>query len=433
MRIADAVDAAVWAIEAEWLRTIRSIALGEGEGPEAVAARLGRPLQNTQETSVRDGVATIPITGPIFRYANLFTQVSGATSIELLARDLRTALDDGAVRAIILEINSPGGQVDGVNEFAAQVRAATGEKPVIAYVSGMATSAGYWIASAAGEVVVDATARLGSIGVVTTVMRKKGDPDAIEIVSSQSPNKRPDVTTSEGRAEIQGQVDAIADVFVAAVADYRGESVETVLKSFGAGGVRVGSAAIAAGMADRQGSLESMIAELAAGYQPKQRRKSKMAAEATTEKMISEKDAETLIAAARAEGVADALKAERERILGIDRIAIPGHDALIAECKANGTSVPDTAVKLTEAEKVGRERRLEALRREGKLSPPAPPAAPVPGDANQIDASLPLEERCKKQWESSADIRSEFTDLKAYIAYEKANAAGKVRVLRRSA
>src|ERR1051325_832231 len=53
--------------------------------PQAVAAKLGRPLDNTRAVAVRDGVAIVPVSGPIFRYANLFTAISGAKSIEVLA------------------------------------------------------------------------------------------------------------------------------------------------------------------------------------------------------------------------------------------------------------------------------------------------------------------------------------------------------------
>src|SRR5437773_11452752 len=65
--------------------------------PEAVAAKIGRPLDNSRTVTVRDGIAVLPVSGPIFRYANLFTEISGATSIEVLATDFQQALDDRAV------------------------------------------------------------------------------------------------------------------------------------------------------------------------------------------------------------------------------------------------------------------------------------------------------------------------------------------------
>lgn len=252
-----------WAIRPETLRVILEIANREGEGPEALAAKLGRPLENTYAVEMRGGVAIIPVTGPIFRRANLFTQMSGAVSLEMLTRDFAVALEDPAVNAIILSFDSPGGEANGVNEFAAMVHAARGKKPVRAYVSNLAASAAYWIASATDEIVMDAAAMVGSIGVVAAVP----DPSVsrsrdLEFVSSQSPKKRPNPTTEAGQAQIQNLVDSLADVFVASVARNRGVSTEKVLRDFGAGDLLVGQLAVDAGMADRLGSFEQVLAEL---------------------------------------------------------------------------------------------------------------------------------------------------------------------------
>src|ERR1044072_2358791 len=173
--------------------------------PEAVAAKIGRPLDNSRTVTVRDGVAVIPVSGPIFRYANLFTEICGATSIEVLATDFQQSLDDRSVKAIVREINSPGGEVDGTSELAQHIFAARGVKPVTAYVSNLGASAAYWLASACDEVVCNDTASLGSIGVVGTVCVHK-DKHHIEFVSSQSPNKRRNLETESGRAQIQSHI-----------------------------------------------------------------------------------------------------------------------------------------------------------------------------------------------------------------------------------
>ena len=81
----DLAAGAVWAMTPTALETVLEVASRCGEGPEAVSARLGRPLKNTRAVTVRDGVAVVPVVGPLFRRANLLTQVSGATSVEVLA------------------------------------------------------------------------------------------------------------------------------------------------------------------------------------------------------------------------------------------------------------------------------------------------------------------------------------------------------------
>lgn len=271
-RVLNAISRAAWLITEDALRTILEVAARENPSVEAIAAQLGRPLDNTRIVTVRDGVAVIPVTGPIFHYADFFTEVSGATSIETLARDFTTALRDPAVHSILLEIDSPGGEAGGVSEFANMVYTARGQKPMVAYVSDVGASAAYWIASAADEIVIDDTAVVGSIGAVAVVPDpSKSTGRTIQIVSSQSPKKRADPTTEGGRSQIQAMIDALADVFVAAVARNRGVTEEAVLADYGQGGVFVGQAAVAAGLVDRLGSFEGVIADLAARQRQQQR------------------------------------------------------------------------------------------------------------------------------------------------------------------
>src|SRR5687768_13166586 len=118
MRAITALTSQPWAIVPDALHTMCSLALRENATPDAVAAQLGRPLDNTRTVTVRDGVAIIPIAGPIFRYANLFTSISGGTSVEVLAQDFSRALADPAVASILFEVDSPGGEVTGVHDLA---------------------------------------------------------------------------------------------------------------------------------------------------------------------------------------------------------------------------------------------------------------------------------------------------------------------------
>lgn len=141
-RAIEAILAANWAIQPEWLETIASIAERESEyhgNIEALQAKLGRPLGNTMTATVRDGVAILPVEGPLFRRANLMTEYSGASSYDTLARDFAQAEADPNVQAHLLQIDSPGGEVNGASEFAAMVAAA--KKPVWAYVGGTLASA----------------------------------------------------------------------------------------------------------------------------------------------------------------------------------------------------------------------------------------------------------------------------------------------------
>lgn len=268
MRVFDAVCASHWAITEEALQVIQEIASREHEvKPEALEAYRAQSLARAERATRRDGVAMLYVQGSLFKRANLMTEYSGATSYDVLRRDLQVALDDPSISGIALVIDSPGGEVNGVGEFAKAVYEARGVKPVTAFVSGMAASGGYWIAAAASEIVVSDEALLGSIGVVSSFMDTSLRDERlgikrVEIVSSMAPGKRPDITSDDGKAQILKVLDDLHQVFASAIATYRGVKVDTVNTKFGRGGLEVGANAVAAGMADRIGTLEGVISSL---------------------------------------------------------------------------------------------------------------------------------------------------------------------------
>lgn len=264
MNPADFILGQPWAMSSEHVGGL--LTLVERFDPETLSAKAGRPMEGTETVQVRDGVAIIPVRGVISRYENFLSWWFGGSTVETMARDFRAALDNPNVRAVVLEIDSPGGQATGIGEFAAQVRAGSTIKPVCGYAAGNACSGAYWILAACPLAVMADSAVVGSIGVVQpmTLPRKDGSRQ-VEFVSTQSPNKRPDPESEAGKAEIQATLDAMCDVFLGAVAEYRKTTPEKVASDFGAGGVKVGKHAVDAGMADRLGSLESLISELSRG------------------------------------------------------------------------------------------------------------------------------------------------------------------------
>lgn len=350
-----------WLMLPEALDTLLAIADRQGN-PEALEARLGRELDNARTVSVRDGVAIVPVTGPIFRYANLFTRISGATSTQVLATDLQAALDSPQVRAIVLNIDSPGGEANGISELADMVFAARDRKRVVAYIGGTGASAAYWIASAASEVVINDTGIAGSIGAALEVRLRSEEEGGkrYELVSRNAPNKRPDLSTDAGRAKIAETIDALGDVFAAKVGAYLGVKPEDVPAMGDHGGLKVGAAAVEAGLAHRLGSLEALITELASPAATQ--RKPSMTIVRTTAELhaaiAAGADPQTIqIAAAepidaeaiKAEASAAGAKAERERINGINALAAKGFEKEVAAAIENGLSVEATALTLFKA------------------------------------------------------------------------------------
>ena len=278
-RIMRAIAAEPWAIaEAELYKIATIVARRELPDPAAATPEYTRrdylfaagpgaqKLNGAHRAFLTGDVAVIPIAGPIFPRANMMTEVSGATSMSGFLHDYRLAIASPDVQAIMLQMDTPGGVVSGVAAAAEALAAGAKQKKTVAHVDGMAASAGYWLASQASEIVVDRTASVGSIGVVTAVPVQVA-PDAngnqwIEVVSANAPNKRPSPLTEDGMAEIVGHLNAIETVFVADVARGRRTSVETVRAGFGQGGMKVGNAAVQAGMADRVGSYEATLRAL---------------------------------------------------------------------------------------------------------------------------------------------------------------------------
>lgn len=393
-----------WLITSEALDTVMSVADRQGD-VEALEARLGRSLDNTRNVTVRDGVAVIPVTGPIFRYANLFTEISGATSTQVLATDFQTAFDDPAIKAIIPVFDSPGGEAIGINELGDLIYNMRGRKRVVAYVSGMAASAGYWIASAAEEVVVDDTAQLGSVGVVLSLRKREDKPGekSYEIVSSNAPNKRPDLETEAGRAQLQTRTDELASVFLDKVARNRGIPREEVNDRFRQGGIATGALAIEAGMADRLGSLESLIAELAGSSASNQPRSITMTTVKTTAELQAAIEAGTdpkTIQIAAAETVdtdklrTEAAEAERQRCIGIQALAMPGFEKEVAAALANGDSVEATGLALFKA---ATDRGISLQSIKGDSTEAGTTTPPKDGDAAETERAQAVD-AISKRW-----------------------------------
>lgn len=433
-----------WAILPGQLEVIHSIANRYNEEPEAVEKRIGRPLSNMRLGTQRGNVAIIPISGPIFRYANLLTLISGATSIQQLSLEFQNALDNPDIETILFDVDSPGGAVSGVQEFAQHVFEARGQKQIIAYASGMMASAAYWISSAADMIVASPTSIIGSIGVITTL--EKGDEEGtVSIVSSQSPNKRPDLNTEAGRAKVQTLLDDLATVFIGTVARNRNITTDDVINKFDGGNVFVGEKATKVGLADSIGSLEGSLARLNAGKQPLKTKKYISADNEGVEPVADKNEtpqitreyiaanhadiAESFRAEGAAKGKEEGMKAgaeaERTRISGIES-AFKGYEAHAGLKEAlinDGKSTKaDAAVAILDADREARGKQAQALHDDGNEAVQAAPLVNVHAqekDAN-AEATGPITlEEAEKIFASDEKVRGQFDDAKTYYHYRK--------------
>lgn len=386
--------------------------------PEFQAAAGGFSAAEEAGVAVVNGSAVIDMIGPITRYANCLSDIYGYATVEATMGALDAAAADPAVKKIVLNINSPGGSVDGISELATKVKSIKASKPVFAYVGGMACSAAYWIAAQCSEIIINDTAAVGSIGVYAAIeddtrAMKEAGVDRYMIVSSQSPNKVPDPATEEGKSLIQKEVDALAELFIQAVASGRGVRVQTVMDKFGQGDTFLGADAVKRGMADKVGVFEDALGAVAgtAGRVFLAENASILAAESGQEVLNSENsggtaepekieedefmDLEKLKAehpdvykAAVAEGAA----AERERILALDDLEARDHLDIIKDAKATGKTAEQAVMAIYKAQKdkqktISAQRVADAADIPAVASTPSEPGDPVAAEVNKILAA----------------------------------------------
>jgi len=264
----------IWAIEQRKLAAIVAFLAAKADGvtftAEEIAARIG-PARERAVAEREGSVAIIPVRGVIANRMNMMGAISGGTSSEGLSHAISAALTDPAVKAIVLDVDSPGGAVMGADELSAQIFAARGRKPIVAQVDGSAASAAYWIASAAEEVVVTPSGQVGSIGVLaahddlSTAVEKAGLRKTVVSAGKYKNEGSPfEPLSEEARAYLQARVDAAYAAFVERVAANRGVSAGAVRNGFGEGRMVDAKLALREGMVDRIATMSETLARFGA-------------------------------------------------------------------------------------------------------------------------------------------------------------------------
>ncbi len=247
------------------LEVILSV-LGERIGwPEPTAGLPAYPVPRSQ-SACAPGISVIPVHGTLVRRALGVEAASGMSSYGEIAATIDAAVADPAIAGILLDVDSPGGEAGGVFELGQRIRAANALKPVWAVANDSAFSAAYAIACSASRVFVTGTAGVGSIGVIAmhvdqTVRDAKDGYRYTAITAGARKNdfSPHEVLTSDAHAGLQAEVSRLYDLFVAHVAQMRGIAPALIRDT--EAGLFFGPAAVASGLADAQGSLESALLE----------------------------------------------------------------------------------------------------------------------------------------------------------------------------
>ncbi|WP_342108439.1 S49 family peptidase [Methylobacterium sp. SI9] len=253
-------------IDASGLAPAASRLVGSRVDQDPTGGRGTLPYRRTAE-----GTAIIPVIGSTVNRGAWIGASSGLVSYEGLKFQLATAAEDPRTRAVLLDMECPGGEAIGCFETAAIVQQVAARKPVVAVVNGMAASAAYAIASAATRIVTTPTGISGSIGVVmlhadySGALAKAGVKPTFIFAGAHKVDGNPYQALPEAvRDRLHAEIEAFYGAFVEAVAAGRKNLSAAAIRATEAS-TYMGAAAVAAGLADEVGTFEGALADLAGG------------------------------------------------------------------------------------------------------------------------------------------------------------------------
>lgn len=254
--LAELLSDEIWAVRPAAMRAFLSWA---NANPLPVEAALV-PGDRSAKASRVGSTAILAVHGPLTRRATGLSLLCGGASLQDITDGLREAVADDTVSRIVLDVDSPGGAIDGITELAAEIYEARQQKPISAFIDTKAASAAYWLAAQASEIVVTPSGAVGSIGVFALHLDESRATDAAGITPTfiqageyKTEENPLQPLSSEARATIQARVDVGYRMFLDDVARGRGVDVAHVREAFGKGRMVLAREAVALGMADRVG------------------------------------------------------------------------------------------------------------------------------------------------------------------------------------
>lgn len=250
-----------WAITEQALQAlIESARARIGAGRDDLKAAWADDLE-PDEAKARPtgGVGVIPIRGTLKQHpaSSFFDFLFGGSSYEGIAEQLRAFLADSAVRAIVLDIDSPGGSTYGMSELANEIMDARGSKPIVAVANSMACSAAYGIGAACDALYLTPGGVVGSVGVfmvhadISKALEAEGvDITLISAGRFKTRGNEYQPLEAEDVAHFQAIVNETYSQFVKDIARGRGVTPDAVRKGFGEGDVVTAANAKKLGMVD---------------------------------------------------------------------------------------------------------------------------------------------------------------------------------------
>lgn len=237
----------------------------------------------TKFKDVKGKVVVVPLNGYISHKPTLWSAIGLESSSEVLAGWIEGLADNNDVGAIVIDIDSPGGTVEGLSGVTDRIFSLRGKKPIIAVASDLMASAAYFIGSAASEIVADPDSLTGSIGTIgvhldwSGAFEKAGvNPTIIKAGKYKDEGNPYKPLTEEAKEDWQKMVDDYYRTFIDTVARNRSISASKVESDFGQGRILKAEKAKAVGMVDRIATLKQVINDLLPKGKTKARAKAEM-------------------------------------------------------------------------------------------------------------------------------------------------------------
>lgn len=237
-------------------------------GFEAINAIEWLPAETSSQLSyeIQNGIAIIPIHGLLTKRSEIFSSFMSTTSYEDIFSAISAAIEDEKVKKILLDIDSPGGEVGGLFDLVDFIFNSRGQKPIYSFANDYACSAAYAIASSTSHIFVNRTSCIGSVGVIATHLdvsaadKKEGLKYTTIFAGEKKNDLSPHEPLSENaKDDLQEEVNRLYEMFISTVARNRGISTELVRATQAA--TYYGDDAINVGLADEISSnpIKSLI------------------------------------------------------------------------------------------------------------------------------------------------------------------------------
>jgi len=451
------VQAQSWAIVPEKLDAIHQVLAAHAAG-RTIEYDAATPGDSEADKPYRiiDRVAVIPIHGVIAKRMNLMQEFSGGTSSEIVGRDIRAALADSEVRAIVLDMDSPGGTVDGTEALAEIVYEAREVKPIVVFANGLMASAGYWIGSGAQRIITNQTGEIGSIGVVMahydySEANEKAGVKRTYIYAGKykTIGNDSEPLSKEGEAYLQAGVDYVYSLFIETVSRNRGCTIADTL-AMAEGKIFIGQQALDIGLVDEIGNFETAletarsmgVEQFIFGYKPGAKSPTKQEGDTMPKEKTGssitldrlEAEAPDLVAEIRSDAIAsvdpeparaEGATAERDNILALATVhfgedpaksfaAIVTSGASVEMYSAMKSAMPEA--KKPEGEKPDKMgEMLDVIKKSGADNPGAGAGASGPRNFSEAWTAIKAETKCSTEVAMKQAVRK-YPDLhKSFI------------------